>query len=341
MHKLKCSNEQIIAICKDYGVGVSFKALGQQYNVEPYTIKKYLLRNNVKIRSRNSQLDKHYFDVIDTERKAYWFGYLIADAHINNKGLFKFTLSSKDKSIIKEFTKDIKYIGHIKEYIKTSKNKTYYSCNMQCVNRTLVKGLIDNGFNEWRHGNPIILTKLAPTLLNHFIRGFFDGDGSISTYTSKRGYKRFSIWLCEHANATQSLEATVILLNKICNMSLQSVKCVKKKNGIKSNGISVRWSGNQQLMRLYNWLYSNYTICLQRKKNVFEQLNTIITNRKPNFTSEQLYDLYHNQHLNIYQIADMFNKTAPGIRYWFNKYNLARRSYRDAALMTYKRRNTK
>ncbi len=57
---------------------------------------------------RKYELDEYVFDVIDTEEKAYWLGYLYCDGHIGSKGtsagnLNLLRLDSVDFDIIQKF----------------------------------------------------------------------------------------------------------------------------------------------------------------------------------------------------------------------------------------------
>ena len=62
-----------------------------------------------------STFDEHSFDVIDTEEKAYWLGFLYADGNVSNtKNEVGITLQSSD----------IKHLYKFKTFLKSSKIPT-------------------------------------------------------------------------------------------------------------------------------------------------------------------------------------------------------------------------
>ena len=58
-------------------------------------------------------IDYNYFKEIDTEHKAYWYGFLLADGHINDK-IINLCVQNKDIDILNQFQKDliIKNLGN-------------------------------------------------------------------------------------------------------------------------------------------------------------------------------------------------------------------------------------
>ena len=93
---------------------------------------------------------------------------------------------------------------------------------------------------------------------NHFIRGYFDGDGSISI--DKFGNSSFSL-----AGTLNILEKIQEILIKECN--LNKIKIYSKgKIGF------LQYGGNTQVPKIGNWLYKNSTIFLKRKKEKFNEI---------------------------------------------------------------------
>jgi hypothetical protein len=123
------------------------------------------------------------------EVSAYWFGFLYADGFVVGKEL-GIVLGEKDIDHLKKFNKDIK--GNIPisltkkpaGYIKEKPVKERITCEMRIYCKEIVSDLYALGLTEKKS-----LTCCFPTfddeyILWCFIRGYFDGDGSV--YYDKR-----------------------------------------------------------------------------------------------------------------------------------------------------------
>lgn len=66
-----------------YKSNKSIKEIAKLFNSSQETISKVLKENNIEVYRRNKiNFDEHIFDVIDTEEKAYWLGFIFADGYI-------------------------------------------------------------------------------------------------------------------------------------------------------------------------------------------------------------------------------------------------------------------
>jgi len=130
-----------------------------------------------------------YFKNIDTLEKAYWFGFLLAEAHIKIRGnnyRIGLSLSTEDAILIKKFAKAISFDFRRLKYrrAKAKSGKTTRETRLGFSDEQFCKYLIENGF-----------PKNGKTSENSYIRfphwafsdrrfvmamllGFFDGDGS-------------------------------------------------------------------------------------------------------------------------------------------------------------------
>lgn len=112
-------------------------------------------------------------------------------------------------------------------------------------------------------------TIISDNLIHHFLRGYFDGDGSIQFHQYKSPMWRFTIMAPENFNKRISK----ILLDKCqfkTNM-LQEKKCVIDMKTLYASSTTGE-IGVQSLYRLYNFLYAPGCLCLLRKKNIFENI---------------------------------------------------------------------
>ena len=120
-------------ICAEYQNGLTPIEISDKYGFHVKTIRNKLTKNGLKLKKGPDNLfNEHYFDVIDTEEKAYFLGYLMADGNIstyNNQYYIKCACTKKDEEIIYKFKEVLdskNAITHAKCYNKksiTEKNK--------------------------------------------------------------------------------------------------------------------------------------------------------------------------------------------------------------------------
>lgn len=176
--------------------------LSQKYNVSHTSIVNNLKRLNISVNRypKKIQFNEHIFDVIDTEEKAYWLGFFSADGYVctryNTVGI---ALSSVDKTHVQKFAKFLGCESNVK--LKKNKCSSAYLCEIG--NAHLKQTLKSYGFDEQKSISlkfPNDFIFADKSLIRHFLRGHFDGDGCITfgKYFRKRTndyrfHKRISV----------------------------------------------------------------------------------------------------------------------------------------------------
>lgn len=207
--------------------------------------------------------DQHFFDRIDTEEKAYWLGFIYADGYVT-KSVFGIKLQESDTDHLKKLKAALKSEHAIGHYINKSGFGTTYGpfklCAFSIDNKYLVDTLIKNGvvYNKSK-----ILTfpskDIVPDhLLHHFIRGYFDGDGSVY-HTPPHGYLSISMDGTEHF-----LSEVLKIFHEV---SGTNAKLYDSKGTIKS----LKVGGSKQVQAIYEYMYKDATVFLGRKKERFEE----------------------------------------------------------------------
>lgn len=153
--------------------------LSHKYNVNRTRIQRILIRNNIKLRRRTPRIKvNHFFFSEYNEISCYWAGFILADGYIRTKNRFtlEIKLQKRDLNHLHKFKKDIEYMGDIKE------RKTYYSIT---ISSSEIVNNLNKNFEIKNKKSLIcyITNKIPKIFLKDFIRGYFDGDGSI-TYTT-------------------------------------------------------------------------------------------------------------------------------------------------------------
>lgn len=262
-HKL--TDIQKIEIVEKYKTGVyTCEKLSKEYGIKGNSISALLKRRGISINSNRSQLSRkyslneYYFDKIDTEEKAYFLGLLYADGNncVTNNCIY-IGLHEIDKLILEKFkialgsNRDLVFRDRTME--KNKSNQYALKVQSKHMSKQLIKlGCVPN--------KSLILEfptieQVPENLLNHFLRGMWDGDGTIYRDKSCSNNKRCS-------------------LTSTRNFCLSAKDIIKSYTGISfgiysyyKNKISsdLKVGGNKKSKIFLDWLYNNATIYLERK----------------------------------------------------------------------------
>lgn len=145
--------------------------------------RKYSGRKNPN--AKYPDLDDDFFEKVDTKEKAYLLGWILSDGHIAKRGV-KIVLHKKDKHIFGTFDH---ILGcHLPHVIRPSRPSIIeYTINSQKFSEDILKfsGIKFNSRSR-KKSKIITLPKFEnerPTW--YFIRGYFEGDGSIPAFRRK------------------------------------------------------------------------------------------------------------------------------------------------------------
>lgn len=170
--------------------------------------------------------------------------------------------------------------GNIYPKARTSKSSSLYA------NLISDFGVIPN--KTYILDNAIFLSNLQENYAHHFIRGFFDGDGCICIANNNARFSSVSFRIHNYGFLTDFKKYL------IKNLKLSDVKTRVDKRGDKVN-YELRWGGSGAVIKFYEYLYRDATICLNRKREKFE----IILNRKKDYI-DKLSSIYIGVSKNSY-----------------------------------------
>ena len=132
--KFKKSNVSVTKFCKENHLSMKWFLI-------------YLKKHNIFIKNNQNMVkfNENIFDVIDTEEKAYWLGFIFADGYISkyNKNSkkdyhFELSLSANDTEHLNKFNK---FMGHISNNVHINdancNNKICKRCRWSVRNKHL------------------------------------------------------------------------------------------------------------------------------------------------------------------------------------------------------------
>lgn len=203
------------------------------------------------MRKRNKcNFNHHYFDVIDTSEKSYWLGFIMADGTVQDtckKGSMQLHIHIANRDLIHlyKFNKAIDSNNKI-SICGDGSVKSYHSSDILC------EALISHGCTP-RKSLTLKFPNIQENLLSHFVRGYFDGDGSVCLHKGRlfiqfQGTKEFIDVLQEKIGTNYKPQNP----SNIYQIGIGSIGHCK---------------------RISSWMYENSTIHLERKKEIIDLWN--------------------------------------------------------------------
>lgn len=260
-YKFDYSKEEIVQMYVD---GKSSAEIGDIIGGSGATVLNYLKDFSVDIRSaeevnRKYEIDFNFFDKIDTPEKAYILGLIYADgcSESSKKSVITIALTESDSYLLEQI-RDLIYPNKDRPlyYKETKHNNGRDMSYLSISSITLVEQL-----QRWGVHDRKSLTLKRPNfelgeLESHFIRGYFDGDGTVTTQNRWAfiGTEDFITWLQDTL-----VEEIGIKRNKILH-----------KKGHHPNTVNIEYGSKQDFLNLYLYMYKDATIYLKRKKEKFE-----------------------------------------------------------------------
>lgn len=271
------SKEKIQELYSELG---SLSLVAKELNCTKEGVRAVMKRNMIHIKPLvKHSCDENFFDIKnECESQFYWAGFIAADGcliHKKSKSLGSFqlqiSLAEKDTNHLEKFKNDIGSTAKVAKYlVKNSKRNSEWNDTTKCHLGITSKKIFDDlsRFNitpaktktydmpEWL---------IQHKMVNHFMRGYFDGDGSFYKLTKKN---RITPQLYFSIRGNLSfLDKYRQILNNNCD-NIESFGTIRVNSGI---GL-LEYGGNNICKRLVNYLYNNSNIYLNRKHEIIKEL---------------------------------------------------------------------
>ena len=290
----KFSEEIINEILQKYDNGQSITSLNKEYHTTK--VRDLLIENNRQVpesrkgvggRKRQCTLNENYFQELDSKDKAYFLGFIYADGFITKR--------SQGQNILGLTLAEIEPIDKFKNYIQTDKKVGYYKKSngysdksyeykLALISDKLVSDIEKLGVVE-RKTLTLTFPDIREDLIPHFIRGYFDGDGSVFLYKDSRKEYSYNEYLGINICGTKEF---LVALTKHLPF-LEEGQCIYKEKRRETNCWNLKMISNIRSLELYHYMYKDCDdLYLSRKREKFENFikdkgsTTIITNPTSN-----------------------------------------------------------
>ena len=238
---------------------ISLTEMGKRENVDRRTLAKHFKELGIEIvnKQNRSKFNEHVFDQIDSEEKAYWLGFIFADGYISSSPLrkdvksiyqFELSLGLKDRDHLEKFR-------IFMEYEKPLIVDTY-RCRFTLANKHLWNTLNNYGCTP-NKSLTLEFPNIPESLVKHFIRGYFDGDGCITRHV-------YHTCVSPHVE----LLGTKQVLEQILIYSNIPAKYRHDERHSEETW-TLSWS-KQEGINFINYLYQDCSIYLDRKYKLYQ-----------------------------------------------------------------------
>ena len=272
----------------------------------------------MKTKNRKYNIDDNYFNKIDTEKKAYILGLMYADGCVYNDcktGKWaKLDLKYDDTDLLVEIAKEMKNECPIKRHTYdrqqyfSHQNKTYQfihdMCRLSMRSNQIVDDLI-------RLGCPPAKTfkikfpspEIVPNdLIKHFIRGYLDGDGSISYSSREINSKYRSTYLHFSITFTGTSEFVNSIKSYLNTYVVKFVGDIRSRWDNGKDNFTLSIDGNNIIEKILDWMYKDSTIYLKRKYDHYLLLKNELSEKKKSIEfSNNNRNPIRNEPFNIYK----------------------------------------
>ena len=206
------------------------------------------------------KMDDNFFKKIDTEYKAYILGFIFADGNIGkdakgNPNRVRITLNARDSELLAKFKDILKFTGDLRFFKDKGK---YDSVSLNFGNRVVAQDVFNLGCTPNKTSSkefPLI----NRSLVRHFIRGYFDGNGSVYHLDGLTRLCDIRISLMSGSSLFFDSLVEILLDNSI--IKDKGVRRREKDFQLTKSGV--------QALQLLDYLYVDSSIHLNRKYNKY------------------------------------------------------------------------
>lgn len=255
--KIKLSTEQLNMAREAYLENKSLRKTSDLLGISRNALTRIFKENNIAIGMSCTNMKpnfiEYYFDKIDSDQKAYWLGFLSADGYLDhNSSSIRVELAEKDLCHLKAFCNTISY--PVEKISKREERNTHW---VSISSKKMFDTLISLDIKS----DKLLFSKLPQELHSSFLRGFYDGDGSI--------YHQGKSSLGTGLIATKAQIETISKVLPLTDIKIRPVAKTKPEGMWRLETYNLSAS-----LQLCEYLYQNSTVKLERKYNKYVSRST-------------------------------------------------------------------
>lgn len=251
---------------------ISIDNIAKNLSISRRSISRVLKEKSINTRLKNRYvLNECYFNEIDTEAKAYILGFIYADGFVGNEKFNNIVIAINDLEIVEFISKELEFTGEIRKTKKGgfSNSKCGYSLNFS--SKIMADRLRNIGLYPNKSLTIDRIPELKEELIRHFIRGYFDGDGSI-LMSHNSSYYNGCDGIIKYVYPTYNF--TILGTEEFLKQIIEKAdfKYAKIRNTKTELIKSLNICAKKEFDSIFNYLYLDSTIKLKRKYNKWNDI---------------------------------------------------------------------
>ena len=255
----------------------NFNEISKMLEVSERSVSRVLKEDGIKTRRKNRYtLNEYYFHNINSQEKAYILGFIYADGYVGNDNFNNIVISVNDKEILDKICNEFEFTGEIRRTTKGGFENLKQGFSLNFSSEIMARRLREIGLYPNKSLTITQLPKIKNELMRHFVRGYFDGDGTVilSSHTSyhkvggitkKYEYPSFSFGIL----GTEKFLRQIAKYMQIKHYKIRDTKTLEIKN--------LTCSAKTESRFIYDYLYKDSTIYLERKYNKWNYILSAFT----------------------------------------------------------------
>ena len=239
--------------------GLKRSDIAKEFGITEDQLKRLITKNGWGIK-RPIIGNTEFFDSYSQE-SCYWGGFMASDGNVDSKKRVRIMLNYDDTSHLEKFKTALKSTHTI-----SSNTDTYYRSSFEFTNSHICDALISN-FNVVPNKSKILEfpIQIPFDMLKHYIRGYFDGDGSICEAFSNKNSTTATLY----ATFCSGSEEFIYDLFEFLKIELALGGSVERfKDSVK---FQIKYNTNDA-KTLLTWMYKDSTVYLDRKYQLYDRI---------------------------------------------------------------------
>lgn len=271
----KLNNTNVI---QEYLEGKSACELGEKYGISRVAVKNYLVKHGVEMRKSNDEIyagshaspyhfNEHWLDELDCEEKFYFLRFFAADGY--NK-------SQSNNAIIGLQEEDFELLDKFKKLLesdrpiyrgKNGKNKLgeiRYKAIFELTSKYFCTKLTELGLMRAKTLKIRFPNYIPEEYLSAYIRGVFDGDGSISiSYSSTK------------PKGSSCIARTEMFIKDLQKILIDKLGVHATVESQRENAWLVDVNRQEDIKVFLDWMYKDAKIYLERKYQKYQEFLSV------------------------------------------------------------------
>jgi len=253
--------------------GESIREISRATGYAESTISKHMKVHEIEQNPHGHYIKRNYIDSsgfldVSDDWHAYWIGFLAADGCIYEDGKnsirVQLHLQQSDADHMKNFRDGVGSKSAIRFGGKGGSSAAILCLYDPPLATALARwGIVPNKTLQlsWP-------TDFPEHLLSAYIRGYFDGDGTVYQRHRKNGGSNWTETICRFIGGSQSFLER--LKTELEERGIETL-CIYRNQ--QSNAFFLPLSGRRENLLVFSeFLYTGSTVCLERKKEIFNDL---------------------------------------------------------------------